>query len=139
MKTFVVWALILLSSAQAAEWSYMKEIRLKKDQLQTVLVKEEPETTRVLKFRWTLYAGDGLVMHLNFNDLASQFILYRNYKQDMYKLRLLPKRSVYEAVPLLYLVFKKFDHKTKEAYFDILIEDAEKRALIEVKPLKESR
>jgi hypothetical protein len=139
MKTFVVWVLIFLSSAQAAEWSYMKEIRLKKDQLQTVLVKEEPETTRVLKFRWTLYAGDGLVMHLNFNDLATQFILYTHYKKDAYKLQLLPKRSVYERAPYMYLIFKKFDYKTKEAYFDIVVDDAEKRTLIEVKPLKESR
>ncbi len=137
MKAIVIM-LLMLCFAQAAEWSYMKEIRLKKDQLQTVLVKEESEI-RVLKFRWTLYASEGLVMHLNFNDLASQFILYNNYKQDMYKLRILPKRSVYERVPLLYLVFKKFDHKTKEAYFDILVDDPEKRALIEVKPLKESR
>ena len=129
---------MFLSSVQAAEWNYMKEIRLKKDQLQTVMVKEE-SVTRVLKFRWTLYTSEGLVMHLNFNDRAAQFILYAHYKKDAYKLELLPKRWVYERAPYMYLIFKKFDHKTKEAYFDMVVDDAKNRALIEVKPLKESR
>lgn len=138
MKKSILLFLLFAALLQAGEWSYTKEIRLKKDQLQTILVKEEAEL-RVLKFRWTLYAGEGLVMHLNFNELASQFILYKHYKKDAYKLRLLPKRSAYKRAPFLYLIFKKFDYKTNEAYFDILIDDPEKRALIEVKPLKESR
>jgi len=105
---------------------------LLKDQIQTVLVKEEADL-RVLKFRWTLFAGEGLVMHLNYNDRASQFILYKHYKKDTYRVRLLPKRSAYKRVPYLYLVFKKFDYKTSKAHFDILIDDPENRALIELK------
>ena len=132
MTRFIVTLLLLVSLAQSAEWSYTKEISLGKDQIQTVLVKEAGKL-RVLKFRWTLFAGDGLVMHLNYNDRASQFILYKHYKKETYKVRLLPKVSAYKRVPYLYLVFKKFDHKTSKAHFDILIDDPEKRALIELK------
>ncbi len=124
--------LIIASFLQAAEWSYTKEVRLKKDQIQTVIVREGP-LLKVLKFRWTLFAGEGLVMHLNYNDRASQFILYKHYKKDTYRVRLLPKVSTFKRVPYLYLKFKKFDHKTSKAHFDILIDDPEKRALIELK------
>ena len=137
MKRFIVLVLLVSSVLQAIEWDYTKEISLKKDQYQTVLVKENSEL-RVLKFRWTLYAGGGLVMHLNYNGRASQFILYQQYKKNTYKIDLLPKLSAYKMVPVLYLQFKKFEHKTKKAYFDILVDDSQKRALIEVKPLKES-
>ena len=47
------------------------------------------------------------------------------------------QKSVQKRVEYLYLVFKKFDYKTKQAHFDILVDDPEKRALIEVKPLRE--
>ena len=110
MLKLVLTFVFIVSLAQAAEWSYTKEISLSKDQVQTVLVREEG-MLRVLKFRWTLFAGDGLVMHLNYNDRASQFILYKHYKKDAYKVRLLPKVSAYRRVPYLYLIFKKFDHK----------------------------
>ena len=136
MKKFIVLCLLIASLVEAADWNYTKEVRLIKDQIQTVYVREGSQL-KVLKFRWTLYAGDGLVMHLNYNDKASQFILYKDHKKDAYKVRLLPKKSVYKRVVYLYLVFKKFDYKTKQAYFDILVDDPEKRALIEVEPLRE--
>lgn len=132
MLKLVLTFLFIVSLVQAAEWSYSKEVSLNKDQMQTVLVTEEA-SHRVLKFRWTLFAGDGLVMHLNYNDRASQFILYKHYKKDTYKVPLLPKVSAYKRVPYLYLIFKKFDHKTSKAHFDIVIDDPEKRALIELK------
>ncbi len=137
MKKVIVLCLFFALFAKAAEWNYTKEVRLSKDQLQTVLVREE-DVLRVLKFRWTLYAGDGLVIHLNFNGRASQFILYKQHKKNAYRLPLLTKTSAFNRVPYLYLVFKEFDHKTRQAHFDILIEDPEKRALIEVKPLREN-
>ena len=125
----------IVALAQGAEWSFTKELRLSKDEIQTIIIKEQ-QIVRALDFRWTLYAGDGLVMHLNYNDRASQFILYKHYKKDTFKVRLLPKKTAYKRVPYLYLIFKKFDYKTSKAYFDILVDDPEKRAIIEVKPLK---
>ena len=132
MPKLVLTLLFISSLLHAAEWSYSKEIRLSKDQMQTVLVKEEA-MVRVLKFRWTLFAGEGLVMHLNYNERASQFILYKHYKKDTYRVELLPKVSAFKRVPYLYLTFKKFDHKTSKAHFEIVIDDPEKRALIELK------
>jgi len=137
MKKILVLILFVSSIVQAIEWDFTKEVVLSKDQYQTVLVREEQEL-RVLKFRWTLFAGGGLVMHLSYNGRNSQFILYKQYKKNSYKIDILPKLSAYKMAPVLYLQFKKFDHKTKKAYFDILIDDSQKRALIEVKPLKES-
>lgn len=136
MKKLIVLIIFALSLLEAAEQNYTQEIRLEKDQYQTVLV-SEGAVLRVLKFRWTLYAGGGLVMHLNFNDRPSQFILYKHYKKDTFRVRLLSKTSAYKRPSFLYLVFKKFDYKSKKAYFDIMIDDPELRAIVEVKPLKE--
>ena len=127
--------LILVSLLQAVETSFTKEISLKKDQYQQIVVKEEADI-RVLNFRWTLFAGDGLVMHLNYNGRPHQFILFKHYKKDTYKVRLLPKISAYKREPYMYITFKKFEHNTKKAYFDILIDDPEKRALIDLKESK---
>jgi hypothetical protein len=135
MRFFVSLLLFLTASLMQAEWMLTKQVALEKDQYQSVLVKEE-EIIRLLKFRWTLYAGDGLVVHLNYNENPSQFILYKQYKKDTFKLALLPKRSKYKRVPFLYLVFNKFDDKQNRAYFDIFIDDPKKQALIEVKESK---
>ena len=135
MPKVILLLFLFVHLVQGAEWSFTKELRLSKDEVQTILVKEG-QSLRVLAFRWTLFAGDGLVMHLNYNDRASQFVLYKHYKKDTYRVRLLPKKSAYKRVPYLYLIFKKFDYKTSKAHFDILVDDPEKRAVIEVKPLK---
>ena len=137
MKRLILLWLFVVPLLQAIEWDYSKEVSLLKDQYQEILVKEDQQL-RVLRFRWTLYANDGLVMHLSYNGNASQFVLYKQYKKNTYKMELLPKLSAYQTAPVLYLQFKQFDYKTEKAYFDILIDDSKKRALIEVKPLKES-
>lgn len=135
MKKIIVLLLFITVSFLEAEWSLTKQVSLVKDQYQTVVVREE-QTVRVLKFRWTLFAGDGLVMHLNYNERASQFILYKHYKKDTFKVPLLSKKSMSKRVPFLYLVFNKFDHKENRAYFDIFIDDPGKRASVEVKESK---
>ena len=136
MKKIIVLFILVIVVLHAGEENYTREIRLEKDQIQTVLV-SEGAVLRVLKFRWTLFAGGGLVMHLNFNDRASQFILYKHYKKDTFRVRLLTKTSAYKRPSFLYLVFKKFDYKSKKAHFDVVIDDPEHRAIVEVKSLKE--
>ncbi len=135
MKKIAVLLLFISVSFLEAEWKLIKQISLEKDQLQTVIVREDA-LMRVLQFRWTLYAGDGLVMHLNYNDNASQFILYKQYKKDTFKVVLLPKRSTSQRVSFLYLVFNKFDYKEKKAYFNIFVDNPYKRAIIEMKESK---
>ncbi len=135
MKKITVLLFLIFVSFLEAEWKLIKEVSLVKDQYQSVIVKEE-KLVRLLKFRWTLYAGDGLVMHLNYNEQASQFILYKKYKKDTFRIPLFSKKSAYKRVPFLYLVFDRFDCKEKKAYFNIFIDDPEKRALIEVKESK---
>jgi len=135
MPKYIVLIFLFVAFAQGAEWSYTQDLNLSKDQVQTIVVKDQ-QVVRVLRFRWTLFAGDGLVMHLNYNESASQFILYKHYKKDTYRVRLLPKKSAYKRESYLYLIFNKFDYKTSKAHFDILVDDPEKRALIEVKPLQ---
>ncbi len=135
MKKIAVLLLFISVSFLEAEWKLIKQVSLEKDQLQTAIIREDA-LIRVLQFRWTLYAGDGLVMHLNYNERASQFILYKQYKKDTFRVRLLPKKSRSKRVSFLYLVFNKFDYKEKKAYFDIFVDDPEKRAMIEMKESK---
>lgn len=135
MKKIAVLLLFISVSFLEAEWKLIKQVSLKKDQFQIAVVREDA-LVRVLKFRWTLFAGDGLTMHLNYNDQAHQFIFYKHYKKDTFEVTLLPRRAISKRVSFLYLVFNKFDNKEKKAYFDIFVDDPEKRALIEVKESK---
>lgn len=134
LRTLFVF-LLFTHYIAAAEWNWTKEVSLKKDQYQSLVVKEGT-LLRELKFRWTLFAGDGLVIHLNYNNTPSQFILYEAYKQNSHRIALLPKRSAFKRVPYLYLRFKKFDFAQSQAVFEIGLEDPEKRALIEWKASK---
>ena len=135
MKKIAVLLLLISVSFLEAEWKLIKQVSLEKDQFQTAVIRDDT-LVRVLKFRWTLFAGDGLTMHLNYNDQAHQFIFYKHYKKDTFKVGLLPRKATSKRVSFLYLVFNKFDNKEKKAYFDIFIDDPEKRALIEVKESK---
>ena len=121
--------LLLVVNVLQAELREIKELRLKKDVEQQMIISDSL-IKRALKFRWTLYAGDGLTMHLNFNDFNRQFILYQDYKRDSFALTLLPKASAFKREPYLLLVFKKFDQLTKEVVFTLLIDDDENRAQI---------
>ncbi len=131
-KVIVLLLLLSFTWLQGAEDDFTTQVSLEKDQFQTLVVHEE-KILHVLKFRWTLYANDGLVMHLNYDDRVSQFILYNQYKKATYKVRLLPKKTLSKQAAFLYLTFNKFDYKEKKAYFDILVNDPEEQALIEVK------
>lgn len=112
-KIFIFFVLSVFVFAKAPLWSTDKNIVLKKDQIYEGKV-YQGHLEKPLKFRWTLYKNFGLVVLLNYDKFPYQFILYKDYQRDTFKLKLFDSHSISE-VPYLYLSFKDFDEKNNTA------------------------
>ncbi len=97
---------------------------LRKDQIQRIDIHANGKDHR-LAFRWTLFVGGQLVMHVVYDGRPFQPLLYRDYKRDTYRVDLFAKPK--DATPLQYetphalLMFTAFDVKKKEAWIDVKI------------------
>jgi len=116
-------ALLVTGSAVFAnDFTYVKEISLKKDEQKKILVKYD-DRERLFKFRWTLYINGGLVIHRAYDKIVSQNILYLNGKNQSFKLELVTRGAAYYEVPYVLVKFKEFDAQKNEAKFQIFLHD----------------
>ena len=94
--------------ASSPNWDSKEIIKLKKDEYYQKIIEDGVRKKR-LYFRWTLYMNEGLVTHLNYDGFNHQFILYKHYGLNSFRLNLLPK-SHYERDPsFMLLIFKDID------------------------------
>lgn len=100
-------------------------IELKKNKTEKILVKYG-SVTKLLKFRWTLYSNNRLVLFQSYDEEVSQYIMSNNINQDAILLYLTNKAVGYDVLPYIILKFKKFDFITKKAIFDLLLFDKTK-------------
>lgn len=113
-----VW---LFAAFPADYWLQSGSITLARDQFYTVGISKGGER-KDIRFRWTLYKNEGLVMHLSYSDHVHQFILYRDYQVDSFKLKLFPKQTpAPEEEPYIRLVFNNYSRKDKIASFDYYV------------------
>jgi len=107
-------------------WTHYLSFVLKKDQIQNVKIIERTGGIHRLSFRWTLYINGGLVMHMAYDKRRYQPLLYLSYQRNAFKFDLFPKPrdAIYRPIetPYALLVFKAFDEKKKEAWFDLLVQ-----------------
>ncbi|BDY12104.1 hypothetical protein [Hydrogenimonas cancrithermarum] len=124
---------LLLFGGTKEGWDHFETFVLKKDQIQKVAVYEE-EKEHTLAFRWTLYQNGGLVMHVAYDSRRFQPLLYAKYRLDSFRIDLFSKpndASPKEGEnPYALLVFKAYDAKRKEAYFDLLIKSYGKSEIL---------
>ncbi|WP_456381933.1 hypothetical protein [Hydrogenimonas sp.] len=111
-----------------ADWNHYDTFVLKKDQMQHVEIHAN-QKRHTLAFRWTLYVGGGLVMHVDYDGRHYQPLLYRDYRRDAFRIDLFSKPD--DASPLRFetpfalLIFRAFDGKRKEAHIDLKIRSDE--------------
>ncbi|WP_324172775.1 hypothetical protein [Sulfurimonas sp.] len=125
MKIFLQFFLFLVLSVSvvhADEFRDIVSVSLKKDEVKKILVKYG-SVSKLLKFRWTLYKNDGLIIHRSYDRVIAQNILYLRYKNESFRVVLKPKGADYYKVPYLLVQFKKFDFEKDEAIFDLLLSD----------------
>lgn len=114
---FFLWLFpaLLMAAFPAGYWAQSGLASLKKDELYALIV-ESGEMKKEVRFRWTLYKNRGLVMHLGYDRFVHQFVLYRDYRQDSFKLDLMSKEEAgLKETPYLMLVFKGYSRASEIA------------------------
>ncbi len=128
-----LWHLLLIialgSTVINAEWQETKEIRLKKDVTQTVIVRYDDQQ-RLLTFRWTLFTNGELVIHRSLDEFVAQNILSLNHKNQSLRVEFTPRGKKYGVISYLFITFKRFDFEKKEAVFELLLHDDEKKIVL---------
>jgi len=144
--------LFLFSTFLLAEQSYefRHQFILKKDEIGNVFInrkevtkkptKDNPNNEYLLKFRWTLYTNQLLTVLANYRGHPTQYIMKKTYPMESVIIPLLPDgEDVINSKVYLKMVFNDFNQSSKEAIFDILIEDKSGRIEVEFKPLKANK
>jgi hypothetical protein len=126
---FLVWILVF-AHGSADDWKLSSSVSLKKDQVETILVKSGA-LEHLLEFRWTLYKNKSLVVLRSYDDFVAQHTLSLEYRNRSFRVELLPRGLDYKAVPYLLVTFKSFDFKTNEALFEIYLSDDDEKVLLE--------
>jgi hypothetical protein len=133
-KVFTLW-LLLACYTFAIDVNYFARrwnIDLAKDEMQYLLIDDNGVLKR-LKFRWTLFVNEGLVILLNYNSFPTQYILYQKYNVDTIRVDLTSKeKRLARNKPYLLIQFSEFNFNTKKANFDILFRDSKANINIEM-------
>ncbi|PAF49749.1 hypothetical protein BKH41_00100 [Helicobacter sp. 12S02232-10] len=112
-KFFYLFIFATLVFSKAPVWSFDQNVVLKKDQFYKGMVYKN-YVQKPLFLRWTLYKNFGLVVHLNYDKFPYQFILYKDYQRDTFKLELFGNDPV-GKVSYLYVSFRDFNQKENTA------------------------
>jgi len=120
-KAWLLWLFLIFQTAHAVpEGYYAKEERfsLKKDQFAIYEVDGKP-----LYFRWTLFINRGIVMHYAYDGFPYQNVLYKDYKQDTFKIRLKQRPDDHMEAPYLMVVFEGMQKGNEAADFAVYVFD----------------
>ncbi len=121
--------------ANKSLWEYTHSFTLKKDQIvEMKIVKDYKKTFQyqgVLKFRWTLFHNDRLVLLLNYEGFKKQYILETRHKLNTIKLNLTDDYKRIDKRPFAIMKFISFDSGKQKVKMDFLVSDPSKR--LEVK------
>jgi hypothetical protein len=117
------------ATIDANEYRDMTEVVLKKNEQKNIIVKYG-KSTRLFKFRWTLYQNEGLVILRSYDNQVAQNILYLNNKNQSFKLYLKAKGADSYEVPYVLVKFKEFDFSKNEAKFELFLSDKKEQILM---------
>jgi hypothetical protein len=122
LQIFVLF-FFYFNNLEAVDFAQMKDITLKKDQMKKILVVYSNKE-KVLKFRWTLFINNGLVIFRSYDRIVAQNILYQRYKNRSFRVELKTRGMDMYNVPYVLIRLKEFKYDTREAVFELLLSDA---------------
>jgi hypothetical protein len=104
-------------SLSAEMWQSKESFSLKRNQFYQNFYTDGDRKKRFY-FRWVMYKNEGLFVHLNYDGFNRQFILYRNYAQNSFRLDLTPNQNYRSDSSFLMLEFADFsdDNATFNLY-----------------------
>jgi len=139
MKKYIVYLLIFTTLFSgylcANEYKDIVTVKLKKDETKKILV-ISGNSKKLFKFRWTLYANNGLVIFRSYDRIVGQNILYLNHKNQSFRVELTTRGADSYSVPYILVKFKEFDYETNEAIFQLFLSD--RNAKVSLEYLKEN-
>ncbi len=127
-KTFFI-LLFCVVALFGNELKRVKTYLLAKDEVKKVLIKTK-NAQKLLRFRWTLYKNDGLVVFTSFDQIPSQHILYLNHKNQSIRIPILPRGAHDYIEPYLLLRFDEFDFSKHKAKISLWIYDKRSETLL---------
>ncbi|MDX1296419.1 MAG: hypothetical protein R3302_09125, partial [Sulfurimonadaceae bacterium] len=116
-RLFLVLALLFGSAA--ANFRETKELRLKKDQIEKIMVVTEDEEY-LMTFRWTLYHNGGLVVHRSYDGFNSQNVLKLNHNNQSVRIDIDTRSKSPKLFTYVVIKFKAFDFEKGEAVLELL-------------------
>ncbi len=122
----------IITVSSASDLSDVKEIVLKKDVQQKILVKYGTKE-KVLTFRWTLYKNGGLIVFRSYDTIVAQNILYLRHENQSFRVIVKPSGVNFYDKPFVLIRFKKFNDDTREATFELFLSDDSKDIKLDYK------
>jgi len=125
----ILFLLLFYQILLAFKWDSSHKYLLTKDQLaQIKVINKDDNTEELIKFRWTLYANNRLVLLLNKGGYPSQYILQRRYKANSIKINLSDDYTDEFDRSFLRISFKEF--KDSKAKFTLFFSNPKKRFVV---------
>lgn len=125
MRHLLLLTLLLFGYAQA-EFRHMQELRLKKDEVEKVMVYREA-SQHLLTWRWTLYKNGGLVVHRSYDGFNAQHVLRLNHNNQSVRIDIDTRGNKPKEFSYIVIKFKAFDFTTDEALFELWLRDDAER------------
>ena len=140
-KFLLIFMLMPLLSFATVDFNFEYTFHLKKDQIGEAVIKKDYPVTfpkeGVLRFRWTLYQNERLVVLVDYEGFKTQYVLEPRYGLDTIKLYLTGDYARMDKRAFVYLSFKAFDAKKRIATILAQFADPENRLNIKItKPKK---
>lgn len=123
-------AAVLGSSLLHAGFRQIQELRLKKDEVEKIMVVREA-SEHLLTWRWTLYQNGGLVVHRSYDGFNAQHVLKLNHVNQSVRIDIDTRGKRPKAFSYVVIKFKSFDFATGEALFDLMLSDEAERVRLD--------
>jgi hypothetical protein len=139
-KIFPIFLLFLFISdevygANKKYWDIVYDVSLKKDEIQRFIVRD-PVREKIFYFYWTLFINDGLVVNSNYDKYPKQHVLYKKFKLDAFRVKLMRKANYKREGSYIRVEFQYFDIYDKKALFRIYVRNHKNVEMIEENNLK---
>ncbi len=117
-------------------WDFQYSFNLKKDKIATIFIDKDTKdksgkSLYVLKFRWTLYTNNSLIVLTKYMNYPHQYVLQRKRLFDSIQIKLLSDGKDYRGRAYALIVFSDFNKNRQIATLNVYIKDEMKRMRIE--------
>ncbi len=129
MSRFILLLIIPLLLV-AFKWDYLHKFNLSKDDVAIIkVIDRKDKSVQDLRFRWTLFTNEGLILLVKYDGFPTQYTLEKKYKQNSIKIEL--RDDYKDSLNRSYLLLRFKDFKSNKAVIEAVVSDQTKSVDIE--------